>query len=388
MTDPHPTPSLGRGLGPVPNPHPSPNPSPAPAPDRSLNPNPNPNPNPGPSPGLHSQPGSPPDPPSLRVEFAELLEAEFVRRWPGRSVGLDAVHRYAMIPPGKLLRPSLVLHAALAVGGELEAVLPAAVGVEGAHVGSLLHDDIIDRDTQRRGRAAVHAEFGPAQAVVAGNALFFSWFAALSECRRLGVPADRVERAMAVQAEAGVAICRGAFDELAMRGDLELGVGAYVAMARAKTAVLLAAACRVGAILGGGDAPTTELLGDFGDHLGICFQIRDDVLPYDPIAARAMGKPSDSDVRNRRPTLPVLIAHRRADPKSRAALRHALLDETEPELALCRIRAVMERTGALDTAHAMADDYARRARELLTRLPATAHVAHVHALALLTRPAH
>ncbi|MFE2602710.1 polyprenyl synthetase family protein [Streptomyces mirabilis] len=331
---------------------------------------------------------TPPDPPSPRVEFAELLEAELVRRWPGRSVGLDAVHRYAMIPPGKLLRPSLVLHAALAVGGELGAVLPAAVGVEGAHVGSLLHDDIIDRDTRRRGRAAVHTEFGPAQAVVAGNALFFSWFAALSECRRLGVPADRVERAMAVQAEAGVAICRGAFDELAMRGDLDLGVGAYVAMARAKTAVLLAAACRVGAILGGGDAPTTELLGDFGDHLGICFQIRDDVLPYDPIAARTMGKPSDSDVRNRRPTLPVLIAHRRADPKSRAALRHALLDETEPELALCRIRAVLERTGALDTAHAMADEYARGARALLTRLPATAQVAHVRALALLTRPAH
>ncbi|MFE2965937.1 polyprenyl synthetase family protein [Streptomyces sp. NPDC059340] len=343
---------------------------------------------PVPVPEPQPQPGSPPYPTSPRVEFAELLEAEFVRRWPGRSAGLDAVHRYAMVPPGKLLRPSLVLHAALTVGGELDAVLPAAVGIEGAHVGSLLHDDIIDRDTERRGRAAVHTEFGPAQAVVAGNALFFSWFAALSECRRLGVPADRVARAVAVQAEAGVAICRGAFDELAMRGDLDLGIDAYVAMARAKTAVLLAAACRVGAILGGGDAPTTELLGDFGDHLGICFQIRDDVQPYDPIAARAMGKPSDSDVRNRCPTLPVLIAHRRADPESRAALRHALLDETEPALALCRIRSVLERTGALDTAHAMADDYARRARELLTRLPATAHVAHVRALALLTRPAH
>ncbi|MET7895971.1 hypothetical protein [Streptomyces mirabilis] len=84
-------------------------------------------------------------------------------------------------------------------------------------------------------------------------------------------------------------------------------------------------------------------------------------------------KPSDRDL------LP--------DPRRRAALRRALLDETEPELALCRIRAVLERTGALDTAHAMADDHARRARELLTRLPATA-VAHVRALALLTRPAH
>ncbi|MFD5755559.1 hypothetical protein ACFWIZ_10035, partial [Streptomyces sp. NPDC127044] len=88
------------------------------------------------------------------------------------------------------------------------------------------------------------------------------------------------------------------------------------------------------------------------------------------------------------PPRPVVTPPARAPPPRRAALRHALLDETEPELALCRIRAVLERTGALDTAHAMADEYARRARALLTRLPATAQVAHVRALALLTRPAH
>lgn len=361
-----------------------PSPVPGPAPTHKPGRAPGPSPEHGPAAAPASIPTHRSHP---HVEFAGLLEGEFARRWPGWASGLDAVHRYAMMPPGKLLRPSLVLHTALTVGGELSAVLPAAVGIEGAHVGSLLHDDIIDRDAERRGRAAVHTEFGPAQAVVAGNALFFSWFAALAECRRQGVPADRVERAMAVQAEAGVAMCRGAFDELAMRGDLDLAVGDYVAMARAKTAVLLEAACRVGAILGGGDTPTTDLLGGFGDHLGVCFQIRDDVLPYDPVTARAMGKPADSDVRNRRPTLPVLIAHRRADPASRAALRHALLDEAEPPVALRRIRAVLERTGALDAAHAMADDYARRARELLTRLPATVQAAHVRALAFLTRPA-
>jgi len=317
------------------------------------------------------------------VDLLDLLGAEFSRRWPGGMTGVDAVHRYAMFPPGKLLRPLLVVHAALAVGGELSAVLPAAAGIECAHVGSLMHDDIIDGDTQRRGRAAVHTEFGPAQAIIAGNALYFSWFAALAECSGRGVPADRIARAVAVQADTGVAICRGAFEELLMRGDLDRSVDDYLAMARSKTAVLLEAACRIGAILGGGADHATDMLGAFGDHLGLSFQILDDLLPYDPATAQPMGKPVDSDLRNHCPTLPILLAHQRADPASRATLRHALLDEADPSVALRLMRIVLEQTGALDAAHAIANDHAQKAREALTQLPATAHT---HALAVLTRP--
>ncbi|MER6203676.1 polyprenyl synthetase family protein [Streptomyces sp. NPDC001586] len=297
--------------------------------------------------------------------------------------GLDAVHRYAMVAPGKLLRPSLVVHAALTVGGDLRAVLPAAAGIEGAHVGSLMHDDIIDGDTQRRGRPAVHAEFGLAQAIVAGNALYFSWFAALAECARRGVSADRIGCAMQVQAGAGVAICRGVFDELGMRGDLDCSVDDYVAMARGKTAVLLEAACRIGSILGGGDDRSTDLLGAFGDHLGICFQIRDDLLPYDPAGAQVMGKPAESDVRNHCPTLPVLLAQQRTDTAGRTALRHALLDEVDPQAALSQMRVLLGESGALEAAHTMANHHAQLARDALAQLPATHHT---RALSLLTRP--
>src|SRR5581483_6111011 len=107
-------------------------------------------------------------------ELPALLRAEFSRRWPDGTTGLDAVYHYALIPSGKLLRPLLVVRSALTVGGELFGVLPAAVGIECVHVGSLMHDDIIDKDSTRRGRPAVHTVFGPEQAIVAGNALYFS----------------------------------------------------------------------------------------------------------------------------------------------------------------------------------------------------------------------
>src|SRR5262249_22440357 len=144
----------------------------------------------------------------------DVVAREIARRWPDDAVGVRAAHHHALVPPGKLLRPLLVLRSALAVGGILQQVLPAAVGFEAVHTGSLIHDDIIDRDADRRGRPAVHAVLGPSRAIIAGNALFFDWFAALGECARRGIPTDRVTRAMEVQAEAGAEICRGAYDEI------------------------------------------------------------------------------------------------------------------------------------------------------------------------------
>lgn len=301
--------------------------------------------------------------------LAALLRAEFAQRWPDGTTGLDAVYYYALIPSGKLLRPLLVVRSALTVGGDVFRVLPAAVGIECVHVGSLMHDDIIDQDSTRRGRPAVHTVFGHEQAIVAGNALYFSWFAGLAECSRRGIPSDRVARAMAVQADSGIGACRGAFDELTMTGDLNHPAEDYLVTAGRKTGVLLEAACRVGAILGGGDDSTVDLLGAFGYHLGIAFQIRDDLLPYNTATAEVMGKPGDSDLRNHRPTLPVLLAYQRANVAGRDAIRHALLEDADPHAAFGTMRALLETTGALAAAHAMADQFAQRARKALTELP-------------------
>ncbi|MFJ8739606.1 polyprenyl synthetase family protein [Embleya sp. NPDC127516] len=304
------------------------------------------------------------------VDVPTVLAAEFARRWPQDAQGMDAVHRYALLPTGKLLRPALVMYAALAVGGEVEHALPAAVGMECVHTGSLLHDDIIDADEERRGRPAVHIAYGPERAIIAGSSLYFAWFGALAECARHGVPGERIARAMAAQAEGGYAMCQGVFDELGFAGDLDCPVEDYLAMATRKTGALLSASCRVGAILGGGNDAAVEALGAFGRHVGLAFQIRDDLLPYDDASAATMGKPADSDVCNHRPTLPVLLAHERGGTEQRAAIRHALLHETNPETALARMRSLVETTGALVEARALAESYERSARDAISWLAA------------------
>ncbi|MFB4319186.1 polyprenyl synthetase family protein [Actinomadura sp. 21ATH] len=307
-----------------------------------------------------------------RESVLAALLAEFESRWPAGATGLAGMHRYAITPPGKLVRPQLVVWSALAVGGELARALPVALGFEAVHTGSLLHDDLIDRDDVRRARPAVHAAFGAAQAIIAGNALFFEWFVALDRAARHGAPAEVIVAVLREQAAAGAAVCHGALAELELSGAPDQPVEAYLAMARAKTAVLTRAACVVGALLGGAGAAETASLADFGEFYGMAFQIRDDLLPYVPPgdpAGGGAGKPADSDLRNRRPALPLLLAWEHAGDDARARLRRAM-DEDDPAAAAAQVRAVLDETGALRRARLLGDEYLLRARRALTALPA------------------
>ncbi|MBB1262082.1 polyprenyl synthetase family protein [Streptomyces alkaliterrae] len=290
---------------------------------------------------------------------------------------------WTLCPPGKLVRPALLLESAAAVGGSYEQVLPAAVGVGLAHSGSLAHDDLIDGDDLRRGRPAVHRRFDAASAVLSGDALFFALFQQVGECRRRGVPDEAVAEAMEILAEAGRQAACGVARELAWSGGGEgaMGddpVGGYLETARLKTAVLLRAACQTGAVLGGGDGGQRDALRRFGEALGIAFQIRDDLLPYEPgPRGWASGdKPADSDLRNRRPALPVLLARRLASPAERESI-NALLAGPFPERGsdgrqerLCRL--VWE-TGAVREAHRMAREQVERCRAALAVLPSGEH---------------
>jgi geranylgeranyl diphosphate synthase type I len=313
-------------------------------------------------------------------EVRAAIEAEIGARWPDGATGLDAIHRYALQAPSKLLRPLLLCHSALAFGASLHQVLPAAVGFECAHTGSLLHDDILDNDPLRRGRPAVHTRYGPEQAIVAGNALFFALFTHLAECGERGISDDRIRHALAVQARAGLEVCRGAAHELTLAGDFDSGVDAYLCMARRKTAVMLAAACQIGAILAGAACREQQRLTDFGEHLGLAFQIRDDLLPYDALGRS--GKPGDSDLRNRRPTLPVLLALDRADDSDRRALLRLLTADTHTPGAQQQLSILLQSSGALAEAQQTADRHARAAVDALTWLPPGPHV---EALKQLTR---
>lgn len=312
----------------------------------------------------------PAPPPPARSGPEAVLRGEIARCVRPCGAGVPVLTEAcaaALDPPGKLMRPLLLVYSALAVGGQLEQVVPAAAGLECAHAGSLVHDDLIDRDAVRRGRAAVHARFGPGTAVVAGNSLFFAWFDALAECADRGVPAPRIVAAMRVQARAGREACEGAARELVQTGDLGIPVEAYLEMARLKTAVLFSAACRIGAALAGAGEGEAAALAGYGEALGIAFQIRDDLLPY---TGGVPDKPSDSDLRNQRPTLPVLLARDHAGPAQREQLAHAFSTPPDDRSGK-RIRELVTATGGLNAAAELARTHIRRALAHLDALPDT-----------------
>jgi geranylgeranyl pyrophosphate synthase len=299
---------------------------------------------------------------------ARLLTAELSRRWSSAPDSLESMFRYALGVPGKLFRPILLLESALAVGGQVGDVLPAAVGTECGHVASLIHDDIIDGDDVRRGQQAVHRKYGTDNAIVAGDALIFQLFLCLAECRQAGVPGDRIVSAMEIVARSGIELCRGQTLEAQITQDAVHDVETYLDMIGMKTAALFRGACQSGAVLGGGPADWVRALGDYGNSLGTAFQIQDDLLTY--VGDRtAMGKPAASDIRNGRLTLPVILAYRAGGGPDRRVLDAALGGDGCAEEALYGVRMVLERTGALDASAELAVRYAGAARRALEELP-------------------
>lgn len=308
------------------------------------------------------------------AEF-DLMVADRLRsRWPGVARGaphrLDEICGYAVSAVGKLLRPTLLVESALAVGGLVQQVLPAAVGAECGHVASLIHDDIIDHDDLRRGQPSVHRMFGRDDAIVAGDALIFDLFAGLAECRDAGAADARVVSALRTVALSGVDMCRGQILEAQVTADRVFSIDAYLAVAALKTAAFFRGACESGATLGGGLAHETAALARYGEQLGLAFQIRDDLLSFVADDART-GKPGRSDLVNGRLTAPVVLAHTQANSADRALIERLLDGAYEPAAGLLALRDVAARTGALSRADDLAQEYARRAREALSALAPT-----------------
>ncbi|MER5553998.1 polyprenyl synthetase family protein [Streptomyces sp. NPDC002793] len=259
-------------------------------------------------------------------ELAAIVGAEVEGRWPDDVSGLDEIVRYGLVPFGKMMGPWLVTHSSLAVGGDIVTVLPAAVAVECIQVGAMMHDDIIDDDGERRSKPAAHTVYGQPTAIVGGDGLFFHGFAALAECQEAGAPPERVAQALVVLSKAGLRIGDAAIREIRMSREI-CSVDGYLSMIADKSGALLWMACGVGATLGGADDTALRALSQYSDRLGIAYQIRDDLMAYDGTRA---GKPNVSDVRNGRPTLPVLLAHERAPAAKRRRIERLLADTAVP----------------------------------------------------------
>jgi heptaprenyl diphosphate synthase len=200
---------------------------------------------------------------------------------------------------GKRIRPALVLLAARIGRYDLARLTPAAMAVELTHAATLVHDDVIDRATVRRGRPTVAARLGDEPAIVVGD---FYFAKAYEQAANTQTP-----EVVTILAAAVMKICAGEVRQQAIRHQYEATLDEYMPRIEAKTATLLAACCDIGALLGGLDARARSHLRDYGRLLGLAFQIADDVLDYTGTEDE-VGKPIGHDIAEGFATLPLMLA--------------------------------------------------------------------------------
>lgn len=260
---------------------------------------------------------------------------------------------------GKRIRPVLVLLTCEMCGSAWEQALPAAAAVELLHNFSLIHDDIEDRDELRRGRPTLWRQWGDAQAINSGDAMFAMAHLALLRSYTRGVPAERVVRAMLAFDEMCVHLTIGQHLDLSFESRSAVSAAEYMQMIEGKTAALTAASCEIGAIIAGASDAQIAALRDFGKWLGMSFQLQDDVLGIwgDPAQT---GK-HDSDLAHHKKTLPILFAAER-DPRigERYFGSDALSDAD-----LSAIREMIEAAGGRAHAEQAAERAYAEAMELL-----------------------
>ena len=280
---------------------------------------------------------------------------------------------------GKRIRPLITVAAARLVSGRADGALRLAAAVEFIHTATLLHDDVVDGSSLRRGKVAAHLIWGGASSVLVGDFLFAGAFELMVEAGSL--------QALNVLARASRVIAEGEVLQLTRAHDLNLDQHTYLEIIRAKTAELFAAAAEAGALVAGADAARAAALRAFGLNLGLAFQLTDDALDYGG-ASDVLGKNAGDDFREGKATLPLLIAIART-PQESAFWERVIGRREQTEADFRRAREIIVGAGALQATLDLACDYADAAKAALSSMPANEWRAALDDLADFTvsRPA-
>jgi octaprenyl-diphosphate synthase len=262
---------------------------------------------------------------------------------------------------GKRLRPMLTLATARLCGYEGERHLGLAAAVEFIHTATLLHDDVVDDSDLRRGRATANSVWGNQASVLVGDFLF-------SRAFQLMVT-DGSLRVLEVLSNASAVIAEGEVQQLMTNNNVGTTEVDYLSVIAAKTAVLFAAACQVGAVVAERPPEEEQALETYGRNFGIAFQLVDDILDYSAEEAN-LGKSVGDDFREGKITLPVVLAYERASDGERDFLRRCLEELDQSDEDLTRAIAIMDRCDALADAKARARAYGEAARRALDLFPA------------------
>jgi octaprenyl-diphosphate synthase len=273
---------------------------------------------------------------------------------------VEKIGDYIISAGGKRLRPLLVLLAGKAIGYQGDDLRLLAATIEFLHTSTLLHDDVVDKSDLRRGRSTANAQWGNAPSVLVGDFLYARSFEMMVTLGSMPV--------MRIISQATRVIAEGEVLQLSKVRDASTSEETYMEVIRGKTAMLFEASTHSAAALANASPEQSEALRLFGDHLGIAFQLVDDLLDYQGDAAE-LGKNVGDDLAEGKPTLPLIYTMREGTPEQASLVRTAIqkggIDDLE------RIRAAVEASGSLAYTAKLAQDYAERAIALLDALPSS-----------------
>lgn len=261
---------------------------------------------------------------------------------------------------GKRLRPRLTLLASEACGGGASDHLYLASYMELIHVATLIHDDVVDNATTRRGVNATAVDYGNRVSVLAGDYLFAWIFKNVTASYPAPIPH--------ILSATLASICDGEVLQMAAAGDLATSLDRYIEIARKKTATLFSASAECGAIAAGGTSVQIAALRDFGDLYGVAFQMNDDLLDM-TADERTIGKPVGNDLHEHKMTIPLILALERGDSAFREELRRFYGGQSNDGLA--SIVAGLTNAGGLEATRKYVAEYSKGAIAALEPLPAS-----------------
>lgn len=296
--------------------------------------------------------------------------------WKREPYGLYEPIEYTLAAGGKRVRPQLAMIACELFGGKAEEIAPAAMALEVFHNFTLLHDDVMDHAEVRRGRPTVHVKWNENTAILSGDQMLIEAYKLLS-----GVPADKLPTILQLFNKMATEICEGQQYDVDFESQAHVTIEEYLKMIRLKTAVLLATALKMGSYIADASAEQQDMLYEFGIHIGLAFQIQDDILDVwgNP---ETFGKAVGGDISCNKKTFVALTAMQLADSATRKELEQwfsqTLLDNTEK---IAAVKVLYEKVGTRTKCEEAVEQHTTQALHLLKLLPQNQATEHLRQLA-------
>ena len=290
--------------------------------------------------------------------------------WSKEPKGLYEPIAYALATGGKRLRPTLTLIAAETIingglinGEAINQALPAALALEIFHNFTLLHDDVMDHAQVRRGRETVHVKWNDNTAILSGDQMLIEAYKQLSN-----VPADKLPQVLKWFNEMATGVCEGQQYDVDFEHMSQVSIDDYMQMIEKKTSVLLAYAMQIGGYIAGADETQLQALYQYGLHIGLAFQIQDDILDVygDP---KTFGKAIGGDICCNKKTILLLTALETADAESKAELLQWLMATDRNEEKIAAVTKLYNRLNVRESAEAIMEEHTAQALAQLDKLP-------------------